>query len=236
VYPDDHGLMLIRADALFTYDTSGRMLCTNEPLVDARRPAPRLFLGGTRVGRVLRVGADVPHELARRLAKRIDLRAPLADLRAPVASDVALRAELEAHRPIAAEESGPSYRFPASIAVADQAVRLAHDNRELVRATYPWLYEELASWQPCFAAVREGEAVSVCFTARLSADAAEAGVDTLAAFRHRGHAGTVTLAWGAAIRASGRIPLYSTAWDNAASQAVARRIGLIMFGADSTWT
>ena len=35
------------------------------------------------------------------------------------------------------------------------------------------------------------------------------------------------------MRASGRTPLYSTAWSNAASLAVARKLGLIPYAA--TW-
>jgi RimJ/RimL family protein N-acetyltransferase len=114
-------------------------------------------------------------------------------------------------------------------------VELTMANIEVVRSTYPWLLDELADWRPCFAVVRDGAAVSVCFSARIGAAAAECGVDTLPAFRGRGYATAVTTAWGASVRDAGLVPLYSTAWDNLASQGVARRIGLTMFGADATW-
>jgi predicted GNAT family acetyltransferase len=83
-----------------------------------------------------------------------------------------------------------------------------------------------------FIVVEDGVAVSGCFSARIGAEAAEAGVETLPDYRGRGHAVAVTTAWAAAIQASGRQPIYSTAWTNLASQAVARRLGLTMFGAD----
>jgi hypothetical protein len=42
----------------------------------------------------------------------------------------------------------------------------------------------------------------------------------------------VVAAWAATLRASGRVPIYSTSWDNLASQAVARKLGLPLFGAE----
>ena len=42
----------------------------------------------------------------------------------------------------------------------------------------------------------------------------------------------VVAAWAHAIRAEGRTPLYSTSWDNAASQGVARKLGLVIYGTD----
>jgi predicted GNAT family acetyltransferase len=82
------------------------------------------------------------------------------------------------------------------------------------------------------AVVADDAAVSLCFSARLTERAAEAGVETLEGYRGRGYAPAVVLAWAQAIRASGRVPLYSTSWDNRASQAVARKLGLVQYGVD----
>jgi predicted GNAT family acetyltransferase len=93
----------------------------------------------------------------------------------------------------------------------------------------------LSEWdahQPCFAVVVDGRTVSVCNTARFTARAAEAGLATAEKFRGRGYGPRVTAAWAAAVRAEGRIPLYSTWWANAASQAVARKLGLRQYAVD----
>jgi predicted GNAT family acetyltransferase len=86
------------------------------------------------------------------------------------------------------------------------------------------------------AALAHGEVVSVCHSARLSSRAAEAGVETLAPFRGHGHASRAVAAWAIAIREMGRVPLYSTSWDNAASQGVARRLALRLYGVDFSIT
>lgn len=235
---DYRELMAIRADTLFTYDARGRMLQSNEPRVATRRPAPRLFLGWMRDGFVMRLGATLSDEPARRVEAIVDRLPPPGDLATPPAATAGLRAALERQAPITGESAGPAYRFPDESAQSNEAVLLTPENVSLARETFPWLLDELADWWPCFAVVREGAAVSVCFSARMSARAAEAGVETLPDFRGHGFAGAVTAAWGVTIRArpSGRIPFYSTGWDNLASQSVARRLGLIQFGADATWT
>ena len=80
--------------------------------------------------------------------------------------------------------------------------------------------------------MERGTPVSACFSSRTSAGASEAGVETLPEFRRRGYASAVTAAWARHVRAAGRVPLYSTSWDNLASQHVARRLGLLLYGAD----
>jgi predicted GNAT family acetyltransferase len=81
--------------------------------------------------------------------------------------------------------------------------------------------------------IEDGYPVSICFCARRSDVAAEAGLETAKAYRGRGYARRVTTAWALAVRDTGRIPLYSTDWTNGASLAVARSLGLNEYG--SRW-
>jgi RimJ/RimL family protein N-acetyltransferase len=79
------------------------------------------------------------------------------------------------------------------------------------------------------AAVIDDQAVAVCGSVRITARAHEAGVETSLPHRGHGYAAQTTAAWAKAVRALGVEPLYSTSWDNAASRAVARKLGLIHF-------
>lgn len=107
------------------------------------------------------------------------------------------------------------------------------DEAELGRHFSGWAAGEIAAGRGPVLAVREGgHAVSVCFCARRSVAAAEAGVETTAAFRGRGYAARAAAAWARRVRAEGLTPLYSTDWSNRASLAVARKLGLVPFGAD----
>jgi len=82
------------------------------------------------------------------------------------------------------------------------------------------------------AIVENGYPVSVCFSARGSSIAAEAGVETAVGFRGRGFGPRVTAAWASAVRAAGRVPLYSTDWSNESSLVLARKLGLEAYAAD----
>jgi len=210
---DDLALLTLEADVSFTYNQLGRMLQTNEPVPSARTPAPRVWLGRTMAGKTLtRYGATVADDVLAR---------PEADLRAALA-------------PIRKETGGPAYYFREAIAPSALALPVTQANREVARDTFRWLYDEVAYWQPCFAVIRDGQAVSICFSSRVGPRACAAGVDTLAEFRGRGHASTVTAAWAQAVHVSGRVPLYGTDWGNLASQGVARRLHLVQYAA-TTW-
>ena len=71
----------------------------------------------------------------------------------------------------------------------------------------------------------------LCGCARRTDEAAEASLETAEPFRAQGLAERVTAAWAIAVRASGRMPLYSTSWENSASLAVARKLGLTTYAA-----
>ena len=77
-----------------------------------------------------------------------------------------------------------------------------------------WTADEIPDASPIVAVMEDGHAVSVRFCARRASFAAEAGLETAPPFRGRGLGPRVAAAWALAMRASGRTPLYSTAWSN----------------------
>jgi hypothetical protein len=232
---DDRDLMALYADVCFTYNREGRMLQTNEPITSARRAAPRVFVGRTLRGTILRFGATVPGDIAHEIQTIVDQERPATEVEGWLAVNDRLEQALGHHAPVENRSSGPVFQFPEEIGVPVQVTQISSENRELARTTFPWLFEEFADWQPTFAIINDGAVVSVCFSSRIGEPACAAGVETLAAFRGRGYAPRVVAAWGAAVRDSGRIPIYSTSWDNHASRAVAQRLALGIFGSELTW-
>ncbi len=126
---------------------------------------------------------------------------------------------------------GPAFTFPSVLPTPADILPIA-TLAQLEHHFRGWTADELPERAPILALEQEGHAASVCFSARRSAVAAEAGVETAQRFRGRGLAGLVTAAWAQAIRASGRLAIYSTSWSNAPSLAVARKMGLTMCAND----
>ena len=118
------------------------------------------------------------------------------------------------------------------LAAPDTVTAVRVTDLSALRGPFAWIAEEYTERQPVAAVLQEGEAVAVCCSSGNAPMAAEAGLRTLEAYQRRGYAAAVVAAWAAAVRASGRLPLYSTSWDNLASQGVARKLGLVLYGAD----
>lgn len=226
----DMELIKFQAAVLFRYDGRGRMLALNESEPD--HPAPRLFLGRTVAGNIWRFRHDLPDSLIQRLDRLLRDEPITADLSQPPSILAGVVAALEREAPIESLSAGPAWRFPDPIPAVEGVVPVTEANLDAMQRHYPWTATHLEELQPCRAIIVDGEGVSVCFSSRISREAAEAGVDTVGAFRGRGYAPAVVAAWASAVREAGLVPLYSTSWDNLASRAVARKLGLILYGAD----
>ena len=187
------------------------------------------------------VRADVPHDIAGELDDLARAEPPGMDLRsAPVYAEryvSILEGWIWTGQPAGArlcQAGGPAFAFPAGIAPPADAM-IVEDERLLQRNFRGWVAGEIAAGRaPVMAICEDGYPVSICFCARRADGAAEAGLETAAAWRGRGFGPRVTAAWACAVRASGRIPLYSTAWSNHASLTVARKLGLIAYA--SSWS
>ena len=229
-------LLELHVEALFTHDAAGRIVAINEP---GGGPAPRFYLGRTRLGTLWRVQHDVPAATARRLEALATAEPVPDDLRTEPRTLAGFAEALRADQEVATVWAGPAYHFPATLeepAAAPAVTRVTRASLHLLRRMN-WdpaaLTREFERWEPMLAVVEEeGAAVALCFSSRLTTHAAEAGVETLAGFRGRGYASAVVSAWAGIVRAEGRVPLYDTSSENRASQAVARKLGLIQYGAD----
>jgi RimJ/RimL family protein N-acetyltransferase len=219
--------------ALFVHDADGRLVAVNEP--DPEAPAPRFFLIRTALGNLWRVRHDLPAGLAADLARLAATEPVRADLRAPPRHVAEYTTLLRRHAPIAHIDAGPAYYLPESDPPA-AAITITPENARLLQAHYPYTASHVAERAPVVAVVEDGVAVAACYSARITAQVAEAGVHTVEAYRGRSYAATTTRGWAAALRATGRLPLYSTSWENTASQAVAAKLGAVQYGAEFSIT
>jgi hypothetical protein len=220
----------IEARADYVHDEADRLVAVNDI---GNPPAPWVLVVRTAVGSIVRFRQDAPPplvaeatELASRLAP-LDLESEGAD-----GSLEALEAVVERHVPITRRWSGPAFTFPISLFPSIGAAQLYPANAALLHPALVSWGPELAARRPAFGVFRGGQAVAICASARLSPLAAEAGVETAPGFRGQGAAGLAVMAWAAAVREGGRIPLYSTSWENGASRAVAGKLELELFAED----
>ena len=232
--------MNLEANALFTYDSRGRMLMLDQPW-DRTVPAPFFFLGRTIDGKtILRFKHDLGDDKIEKLQYLCvdEIRAVSFD-------------DMPKHKDKYIEifgkdefSAGPCFLVPPSSENKPLYSKTwAPGNSELVPVLitrqnindfslrgFEWLLDEIDVAEPCAGLIVEGRLVSQCRSVRISPTAHEAGLETLPDFRGHGYAAKVTLAWAAAVRDLGALPFYSTSWKNINSQKVARKLGLYYFG------
>lgn len=224
-------LMELHVEALFTHDRNKRLLTINEPW-SGEDPAARFFLGRTIEGTALcRFRYDVPEKVIEQLEELCADEPIVSDFRTKPKHFEAYMSLLQGER----FTMGPCYLVPAQAAPAMQMISITRDNmKEFLHGDFEWLTSEIDSAQPCIGLVREGRAVSICRSVRITSRAHEAGLETLEGYRGRGYAASVVAGWATEVRRTGRLPLYSTSWDNFASQSVARKSALSLYGVNFT--
>ena len=226
-------LMDIHVRALFTHASDSRLLFVNEPGGSAS-PAPRLFLGRTREGNIWRFRAGLPQKLVEQLNALCADEPPLiTEFNEPPRHLETYLRLLEKHAPVQKPQTGPAYHFAENISPPSRSViAVTEKNAEILRGGFEEFVAELPAWQPFVALVEGSRAVSVCRSVRITDKAHEAGVETLPDFRGKGCAREAAAEWALKVRAAGALPMYSTAWENVASQAVARKLNLNCYGVD----
>jgi RimJ/RimL family protein N-acetyltransferase len=186
---------------------------------------------------VWRIRADVPDEVARRLIRLATDEPPLRDAADRPLHEADYVDVLWGDSRAAKTDSGPVYWFGAEVLPPAQPVTIDETNADLLRGGLDDWLPDVPHRQPMVAAIEDGRAVSVCASVRITARSHEAGVETLPAYRRRGHAASTVAGWAHQVSRRGIDKIfYSTSWTNLASQGVADRLGLSLLGVDFSVT
>ena len=210
----------------YVLSDSGRILSTREP---SPSPGPRFVLQRSNSDCAWALRNDVPDDIAAAVGRLAQSEPPPEDLSIPPIHVGEYLSLLGGQ-----VDWGPTFLFPPEAENLYEGVTSIDDVSLLQHYFSGWTAAEIPQRLPIMAIIWEGHAVSVCFSARRSPLAAEAGVETAPEFRGRGLGPRVTVAWADAIRSLGLIPLYSTSWSNSASLSVARKLRLMQ--ATSGWS
>ena len=226
-------LMEMHITTLFCCTADGHLRCVNEA---GAPPAPRFYMGRTPQGNLWRFRDDLPAATMEKLDALCRAEPLATDFTSPPQNEVQIKAVLGEHIALhdPQESRGPAYWVAEDHPPLANTVLIGEANADLLRGDFAWALPLAQSQEimPITATIEEGRAVSCCFCSRRPGQATEAGVETVAAFRGKGYATSAVSAWAAAVRASGCVPLYSTFWDNFASQAIARKLQMVFYGED----
>lgn len=219
-------LLQIQVEALFCSTAEGRLCCNNEP---GEPLAPRFFMGRTAEGNLWRYRDDLPAALLREVDACCRAEPVSRDLAERPVHYEAIRAALARHAPIRSEQRGPAYWCPPPAQLPGEVVLIGPTNAHMLQGSFAGVLPYMHGGAPVVAIVIDGRVASLCWCARITRRAAEAGVETVPGYRGLGLATRAATGWVAAIYQRGLLPLYSTSWENLASQGVARHLGAVLY-------
>ncbi len=232
---------LLHQRTLYRFDVRARMYAAREP---SGGQAPDFHFVRTVHGNVWRFHRDLDEVSGNSLSRLAAREAPLLREHLPGPPPERLPAMSGVLQDSAASPAvwrGPLYHFAREVGRPSRRAgtveglrRIAPTDVEAVAQlahVYPDLASEMSQRQPCFAALVDGGVASVCCSATPpDGPAVEASVATLPAHRGLGLAGACVARWAQAVAAEGKIPLYSTRWENRASRSVATQLNLQLYG------
>ncbi len=222
-------LMENRMFALYVHNEANRLVSVNEP--DTNQPTPRFVIMRSAEHILWRVKHDESDDTIAKLEKLIKSEPPTSDFTIPLKYEAEYLGILEQNKPIKSIRSGPAYTLP-ELPPTENTVQITAHNAPLVKKHFPYTVEILDFRSPVITMIEDEIAVAVCFSARKTQTVAEAGVFTVEGYRKKGYAYKVVRDWAIAIRKMGIEPIYSTSYDNIASQSIANKLGAIQFATD----
>ncbi len=207
-------LIELHLENLFAVDGRGRIVAARET---GNETAPRFVLVRSVAGHAWLAGEGIPDHVAGRLGA-LSAREPRVEARWPAADP-------EFRRLLGGDVvTGAAYVLPEDLPPAGAAREIGPGEVDLLERHFPATAELYEERRPVVGIVEAGAVISRCCSVRRPSRGVEAGVDTVEEYRGRGYAVAVTSGWARALRRLGRVPLYSTEWDNAASRAVAAKL------------
>jgi hypothetical protein len=207
------------------------------------RDAPCFHLVRTHHGNIWRLHADLSAASCRSLARLAAREAPLRGAGPPWPPPERTESML---RVLGSDNSkrslsrGPLYRFsmealrsPESEQGRFHLVSLTAQDPDGPPTLDPGFSSLVAGahpHSPIVVAMVDDRATSICFGASSGSDVGiEARVQTLPGYRCFGLGRACLTAWARAVTESGRIPLFSTEWENRAACVLARKTGLALY-------
>lgn len=215
-------LMQIQASTLYVLNEEKRIVRVNE---SGETDSPVIFIGKTRNSVYTYVSKHAPEQLVEELRDQIFSSINMVKICHMIGK----------YHVVKNVWIGPAYAYIKDIPPhipEDGVITIRDDNAHTLSRHFESFAQEITERQPMAGYVVEGQVVSLCCSARSSDRAAEASLTTAEDFRGRGLAEKAAAKWIGEVLRAGKIPLYSTSWDNLSSQRVAQKLGLHPYGVD----